>query len=89
MYCCDTNSYYAGKIIQYVKDNLSKKSRFCYGLYYYHKNGWTDNQDVYELEAILEIVTEKLDGFLGREVSVSCKYLPYGWQIVVEIGEVK
>ncbi len=89
MYCCDTNSYYAGKIIQYVKDNLSKKSRFCYGLYYDHKNGWTDNQDIYELEAILEIVTEKLDGFLGREVSVSCKYLPYGWQIVVEIGEVK
>ena len=36
MYCCDTNSYYAGKIIQYVWDNLSKKDTLSYGLSYDH-----------------------------------------------------
>lgn len=89
MYCCDTNSYYAGKIIQYVRDNLSKKDTLSYGLSYDHENGWREDQDVYEIDAIMEIVAEKLQGFLGREVQVGCKYRPFGWQIIVEIGEVK
>lgn len=87
MYCCDVNSYYAGKIEQYVADNLGKGDKIRYGLHYDHKNGWADNQDVYDLEAILEIVTTRLNHFLGREVCVSCKYVPFGWQIIVELED--
>ena len=39
MYYCDTNSYYAGKIVQYVLDNLSKEDKFYYSFPYDHKMG--------------------------------------------------
>lgn len=87
MYYCDINSYCAGQIVQCIMNNLSKKTKFCYDLSYDHKNGWREDQDVYELDAIMEIVAEKLHGYLTREVHISCEYLPFGWQIVVEVGD--
>lgn len=87
MYCCDINSYYAGQIVQCIINNLSNKNKFCFGLSYDHKNGWRKGQDVYELDAIMEIVAERLHDYLEQEVHISCEYLPSGWQIVVEVGD--
>jgi hypothetical protein len=86
MYYCDINSYYAGKIVQYIQDNCSKKETFCYGLPYDHKNGWRDDQDIYEIDVIMEIVADRILSISGRKPYISCQYLPYGWQIVVEAG---
>jgi hypothetical protein len=37
MYYYDTNSYYAGKVVQYVLDNLSKEGKFYYSFPYDQK----------------------------------------------------
>lgn len=88
MYYYDTNSYYAGKVVQYVLDNLSKEGKFYYSFPYDHKNGWRDGQDIYEIDAIMGIVAEQLREILICEVYVSCEYLPlFGWRIVVEVGD--
>lgn len=90
MYYLDANSYYAGKIVQYVVDNFPDRNTFRYGLSYDHANGWRDNQDIYEIDAIMEIVAEQLREILICEVYVSCEYLPlFGWQIVVELEDRK
>lgn len=88
MYYCDINSFYAGKIVQYVLDNLSKEGKFYYSFPYDHKNGWRDGQDIYEIDAIMEIVAKQLQDILIREVYISCEHLPlFGWRIVVEVGD--
>lgn len=56
MYYCDINSFYAGKIVQYVLDNLSKEGKFYYSFPYDHKNGWEDGQDIYEIDELVCLI---------------------------------
>lgn len=90
MYYLDANSYYAGKIVQYVIDNFPDRNTFRYGLSYDHANGWRDNQDIYEIDVIMEIVIEQLKKVIkDYKVEVSCHCLSYGWEIIVELGELQ